>query len=629
MRIEKLLVRNFQQIASADLTFTKPVSVVFARNWHGKTSLARAIELVVRGGVGAFDGHSELTIGRVVRHGAASADVRAYLQREGINLVEVDRHVTAKGVTTKVNGNSVTKAAFDFFAPPGIVSPDAAFRVVMQTDAFLSLKPDVQKAVLESLVDQTVSAPDLKDARGALPLSRLGDFLIATLKDMAVGYRLAYDRRRDQKAALAGLPMTSAPAEPRQDVGAIRQRLAELRAEETRLVTAAGAASGERKTLASEATTLSEEVDRLAITLGEAQGSEGEAASQGLMDSIAKGRQAITDAQASHATYSERLADAERREGVLAQHRAKIKRLGEMKDGACPTCGLVMTKAQREHAITTWQTEETTQALEIATLRKKLKMPPVIEPLERRVRALQTQLDAIQRAQDQLNDKAPRLKALRERLAALPASSDEPAAELTALRKRLEQGEFNLRLAEQINARHDAHARTAPTRTALQDEVRDLERLCAALAPEGIRAALTLDRFGTMLERLNKSLTLFGLTMAVQQDPWELQVDGQPPVLMARSQMFLAGIALQLAVAHATGIQMAVIDGVDLFDGPNRSAFFAMLAQAVDHGLAQVIVLATYTDPHALTMPVPGWMEKFLVERTEADGGSTARALSP
>ena len=196
MRIEKLLVRNFQQIASADLTFTKPVSVVFARNWHGKTSLARAIELVVRGGVGAFDGHSELTIGRVVRHGAASADVRAYLQREGINLVEVDRHVTAKGVTTKVNGNSVTKAAFDFFAPPGIVSPDAAFRVVMQTDAFLSLKPDVQKAVLESLVDQTVSAPDLTDARGGLPLSRLGDFAITTLKDMATGYRLAYDRRR-------------------------------------------------------------------------------------------------------------------------------------------------------------------------------------------------------------------------------------------------------------------------------------------------------------------------------------------------------------------------------------------------------------------------------------------------
>jgi hypothetical protein len=106
-----------------------------------------------------------------------------------------------------------------------------------------------------------------------------------------------------------------------------------------------------------------------------------------------------------------------------------------------------------------------------------------------------------------------------------------------------------------------------------------------------------------------------------------LQIDGQPPVLMARSQMFLAGIALQLAVAHATGIQMAVIDGVDLFDGPNRGAFFATLAQAVDNGLSQAIVLATYTDPNALTMALPPWMEKFVIERTEADGGSTARAL--
>lgn len=208
-----------------------------------------------------------------------------------------------------------------------------------------------------------------------------------------------------------------------------------------------------------------------------------------------------------------------------------------------------------------------------------------------------------------------------EKLGLLPAEDPE----IAVLTERLTIGEARLREAlDQKRAREKAEAdeRRAGMLGAEEDIVKDLRE---QLGPKGVRERLLIQRLGAVTDRVNGVLGTFGLTLAFQ-DPWEVHLNGQPPILMGETELMRAGFAFQVALADATGAKILMLDRIGNLDARNRAILFDVLNQALDRGwIEQAFLFSTYVGQDAPTAsPAPN-VALYHVVRPEGAPTNIAR----
>lgn len=212
------------------------------------------------------------------------------------------------------------------------------------------------------------------------------------------------------------------------------------------------------------------------------------------------------------------------------------------------------------------------------------------------------------------------LAALDTQLQALPPAEDEAA--LSTLRTRIAKGRDNLAAAEGQHAAARAWGAYDEQQTALVQDQAVLERLCVAYGPKGIRERLLGERLGALTARVNTILVHFGRQVSFTTEPWSVRLAGVPPALMARSALFRVGLAFQIALAQVTGLKVAILDGIDILDGPNRAALFAVVERALAEGwVEQVVILATVTSEAAFAK---AWPESWGVFRIAREGEASS-----
>lgn len=638
MWIDSLALDKVFDYPTLALTFDQPINLFFGVNESGKTSLARAIELLLTGEVLGLRG-TGVGIGQVVRDAGPSGSVTGTARptREGKPL-EIRRRITGKGVTTTVDGGSATKGVYDLFARiKGDADPAAVFRVLMNITGFFELaagEPQEiarrQKALLFGLIDQSVPEGTFAvwpEGLGPVPTT-LGQIDAAF---HVVSKRLSEKRReRDaitvDHAILATLPVDDAM------IAEIEARVVMVRAEKEQRITAQGEASGRRAVLTEERAAMVADVDDATAKIVGLGAHEAAVAAR---DAAQRALDAADQAATAYHEGSSALRELQGRRGELARQFTALASLG----AACvitPVIVCPLDEKGRKSAALTLDERMTALDAQITEARQGFGNAPTnqaelrkaVQMAERRIADIATATTALETAQASLVN-------VDAALAALPAEDPE----IGALEARLTVGQGRLTEARRLQADRAQAVEDQAAQHLLAGEIAALDTLREQLGPTGIREKLLMQRLGTLQDRVNEILAAFRLKLSFWAEPWQVLLNGKPAGLMAESALWRAGLAFQIALAEVTGAGLVVVDRADKLDRRNRGALIETLRLAVDKGwVAQTFVLSTYVNPAAHTSVYPEGFAVYHVQRSEivtegivtGSGGSTVtRAGGP
>lgn len=113
--------------------------------------------------------------------------------------------------------------------------------------------------------------------------------------------------------------------------------------------------------------------------------------------------------------------------------------------------------------------------------------------------------------------------------------------------------------------------------------------------------------------------------------PWRLALDNVPTALLSASQRWRLNLAVQVGLAHASGLRILVLDNADILQRSNRAALERVVSASMGL-LDQVFVCAT-KDPSEMTQAraPDGWTVVYVDREDDGKGRlvSRARVLDP
>lgn len=617
MRLIKLKLKNFQSWRDCDLSFDTPATLVLGKNNSGKTSLARAIEVLLRGATQLNKPGYKGKLQDMITDGEKMATVDGLVVRTGLKLVtdalpnevtvSIARNITAKGTETAVNGHPANRAVADFFCPVGLLDPDAVLSVVCNVSGFFALDEKKARAILESLVDQSVPNEmftGLPDMQAYLPGQP------KTLDDLESAYDAVYAKRTQANAQFSGLKPIKKPIIPKPDdalVTKIETKLDELRGQRAQELRSEGERSSKLRFQRQRESEIKQ-----AIAMTEAKLPS--AGLSALAGRIKECKRALANAEQVQ----------EQRDKLTAFRATFSKNITSM-TGLGATCVISddvpcpLDNAARKRFVDLWSSEM--QKIDIANS----KLP------EAAVRVHQAALDEVVRQHRLREITEPELKTLRQQLATVSGELQEaeklvgePTVSPNPLDVRIGNGSAKLEEAHTLRREwvdwttHEVDSKRLGTATT------ELDALCKALGPGGIREKLLVSRLSVLLDKLNGVLKGFGIVLALSDgQQWNPRLNGRAVATASESELYRAGIALQIAIAELSGLRFVVIDRADLLDGDNRKALFDAVKIGLDAGyIEQAILLATMSNEKALKAERPEWLG--LLHVTTTDVGSQA-----
>ena len=219
-----------------------------------------------------------------------------------------------------------------------------------------------------------------------------------------------------------------------------------------------------------------------------------------------------------------------------------------------------------------------------------------------------------------------KLTALDEALAKEPAKDETGAleAELVITGDRIKTGKGILEEAQGWIVRKEEIEKVAKQRAVLEQRKTYLEQLCKFFGPKGVKVSLIGEKLEEFEKSVNKHLRAFGFSLMIQAEPWTIAVseyetphseNSRSIRRLSRSERFRLGIALQIAIAKITGVNMLVIDNSELLTPEVRATMIKMLAAAE---LDQALVFATLMIPEEqFTPPSIDNVEFYMVRNKE------------
>jgi len=629
MRVDRVVLKNFRSHEFADISFELPVTIIHGRNAAGKSSIIDAIHFGLLGYCRGTDERGAGVKELIGEHGKAAEISLETTGGDGAGY-EIGTHVP---VNVAINGSGAR------WPMGGQVLPAVAARASVA--ASLGFDRDALHACL--------------DVHGFLGLhhARQKDLLLKALgvdlADFDAKYEEAKSTRAGLKRSVSLLVSPPIPADPGYTVAQVDEQLTDLRAQLEALVDERGRTVGAAEQIAAEVQELE----------GRLQAAPSKAATAKARKEAEKLRDAIESLCQAAAGIEKREADLLAQNKALCEERTKLEislkrgtillegeaaSYAEQRDayvaaaeavnkmsGACLVSGEIPCKidqAGREALVRHFEAA-------IAERNKKIAAwtEAVVLTRTARVKAITDQTAGIQQelaevragaGMSSLPERERELKAAekvvaageaveegRVRLAELKAKvgefvgigkSGEIDSAIVTLKARISHG---TQLRTQVSDR-DTVVRLARDReehrSTMQKQLDQAEAACLKYGPNGERAGLMSAALGPLLAAAGEVVTLLGLPgVEITVDSWRIGIPGRDAELLSTSEQMRLALALQIALARATGIGLVAFDGAEILDGEGRAG----LAGVAASGLVEQLIICATTDDEFEAPEIP------------------------
>lgn len=570
MTIRSLTLTNFRSFESRTIDLGGR-TLILGPLASGKSSIYDAIRWLLTGVCRGLDAAGK-GADRLIRTGESQATVTATIEHKG-KTATVTRSVRAGAGTelrTDVFQGSSSDQQKALYGWLGMSSLELL--AALDSDVFLELGHVQAKTLLMGLLNVHVTVNDET----------------LSLDELERRYEAAFERRRTLKAILATLPALPAPAEPPQDADEIRSKLTALRTEldEKKAVIAArsGALTERRKSFEQLLAKLDEKrPERTATELWqrvtEAEQTR-ERAHQDLKEH---------DALVARETPTESAIDPAR---VAALEQFNPKNGCVLGGGvACPAKRSVFQAAARTLSETLAADTEAAKARDAVKERRAV-LANSLETIAREQAALR---EAHTYAVTWEQEHARVVALLAEIPDAPEAAADDDLkqtqADIETLTGRIRKGEAVLEKHVRLANEQRAYDARQQEREAHDRDLRTAEFHVEQYGPKGVRVAALGQALADWQGAINGILSPFGYTLAVSVDPWRVDVNGRSWVMLSTSERLRVGIAVQAAVAAASGLGCILIDQVDLLLSNERKLLFDLVMSLP---LDQALVARSY-----------------------------------
>lgn len=627
-----LRVHGWMGLADVDLVIGKPFVLFMGLNGVGKSGVAKAITWAITGRyrcdqVGAVLAKKDLPA-VVIRDGEKAARVglmlgpALYLERaltaggaETLRLVDFqgEEKVHVPGTAAEVQAELYRRLGLD----PG--RAEAA----LDSWAFLALPPEQRVAMLFRALG-SASAAEVEKRLGERGLRgpevvRLAG--IAADKGFRAAEKAAVELRREAGRELNDLPAAKdAPqvitvnGKERDletvNVAQLEELLGDYRLKRDELLRSAGADLGAARARV-------ETLEGQVAALKPRAGAEGGPDLEALRLKRTQAAERAKGAGSEEREAAERVAALERE---IANLRALVEVAEIAKPETCPaipggfecpaTAAKLKAHAEKLRARADEAADRKRRAANeldaVALTRDAAKrVREEAEAEERRLaeeyRAADEERLLAVRAQGQLEQVQRDLEAARAALAKAEAAGEQQPTDF--MDSRIASIEQVLRARK---AWEEAKADTTPQRReALSREREQADQLAQALAPDGVEAELLREALVPLRERLAETGRMLGDVTIGDDLEVRATVNGRPRLYeqLSRSQRLRLGIALQDAIASASGLPLLLVDELDVFQGADRGAVLEVLRGLVDRPYGSVIAFATATKPAKAALP--------------------------
>jgi hypothetical protein len=596
MFIEKLELKNFRSHQHTKFEFAR-VNVIRGQHAQGKSSIALGIEFMLTNQCGVTDAGGR-GADQLLLHGADEFMVRGKIglsddrKKPGAVIARSRNKAGGNlmiGVSTGKVKNLVAKNAESWIEEK--LAPRPVLSAVLNAQRFLQMPEKDRKQLLTmALAADPVELPtEIREA--------LGKFVdeapthIDGPSDADFYYDTLYKRRREVNSLLNDMGALEPPAKPQgmPSAGEVKDKISGLRKELNALLNAMSSHVAQfqsHKTNLQRAHLDSKEYTPQILDEKEMERLNKQAG--------CKQAAATLDLEIAQKLFSIR---------QLGDEIAQLKE----DPGNCPTCG--QSRPRRD---TSEQINNTQHRLEIARrdlddLKKKR------EPLGNPAEAEQ-KLAAHRKA-------IPKAAAAEKTIAELDGITDtvdtqEWDEKIAPLNDRISKGEAVLEQINKFEGETAGYEREKKQRDELTTKVGTLQMLIDYFGANGeLRPKLVGDKLGGFLAAVNVVLKRFGFYAEINLEPFSVRVtylrgdkpepSWQPLDLgqLSESEAFRFGVAFQISLAEATGVNMVVIDRADLLL-PGTQRF--LNAALMDSKLDQAFILAAKEDLELKQLPPDG-----------------------
>lgn len=577
MKIAQIALRNFRSSQNVVLDTDAARVYVCGLNGVGKSSIRDGIRWALRGVCAGTDlkggGWEEL-------QPEGTAALAVGLNLAGVGTVE--RYRDQASYTLSLEGRDNDRPSTQEAIYTVLNTTPEFLDAVLETDFFLRLHHAETKSFVLGLLNVRI-----KVGEELLPLNQVD-----------ARYDKAFKDRTTAKALLkahAVPPFTMPEAGPWPPTADIQAKLTGLREELKAAIGTSSETAGRRKLLEQQLAEATARPVRDVPADGRVE--------------MARWQQEVTRLEAEADRIAKALESATPKGKQPAAAPTDVEGLCQTLTAHQPTKGCVLDPE------VPCKTAKIIFTNRVKFLRSQEPPPPEPAPLRPVVPAFDASLLAEARAQLRLwqdrvreHDTAERVNAQRQdeidaltaQLSSLgPASPAGDTTAVEALQARIAKGEKVLETAREFWRAKDAHETALARKKALEADVERLEALVDVLGPKGARVQALGEAIGAFEAAINRVTETFGWTVKFELDPWMVRVNGRRLHTYSESQQFRIGIAVQVAVAAASGLRFLVVDRIDMLDLATRAAVNGML-MADNPNLDQVFVLATREPSQAL-----------------------------
>ena len=601
MKIRSLSLRDFRSYESASISGLNGFNFVCGPNGAGKSTILDAIAAALTGTCrGADTGRSLDELRRIPAEGKGKKwELALTVERAGQHYSIVRRE------------GEGPRAAVQSLVDRDLGIPASRIRACLYSGELLRLdRKDAQRLLLDLCGEELVFPVELQKQ----VLTLLGRTVTMVGANELDGlYQQAYEARAEASRALKALTVPDAALPP--DLAAlagrpldeiedqaeqVKGKLARLRIERDELLARVARAEGDRPRL-------EEEIRAKSARLAEAEKAAKLAPS--IKAAITKAEAAFDAAAYRQRTAEQAHADACARRDEIRQAVQSIREQIEQVKSvgpACPTCSRTLTKEARSEMLAAAMQEQMKAEVNLGRAEKlvdEARRAAAAAPGADKEKAALAELRAKQaaavRADEARTQLAEELAASRDALAALDGAEGEPLEQLrekaAAIEGRIAAGGARLEaLTRYLGALQGREAIVAK-RDEAEARHAALSSLCALLGPGGLRAQATggVGAFEAVVEELLRPMGFdvdLGPLVRLEDDP---RVNGRPARLLSSSELIRFGVALQIAIARASGLGIVAVDDWDRLDPASAKAAQGALAAALADGLDQVLVFST------------------------------------
>ena len=186
------------------------------------------------------------------------------------------------------------------------------------------------------------------------------------------------------------------------------------------------------------------------------------------------------------------------------------------------------------------------------------------------------------------------------------AGTERPksAPTVAALDARISCGTRLVRARRDYDAAVEVSARAAVQRVEIDREIETADTLAKAFAPSGIESDLLREALAAITDRLPAVGCSVGRVAIGADLSLTVEIDGatRSEAQLSRSQSYRLGVAMQDAIAAASGLPLLVVDETDLCVQESRSALLGALLGVAAANYAAVLAIGA-TDRTEPTRP--------------------------